>query len=317
MIRARSLLFHLAMITRLINPQLDLRQILATRIFKFKKDFSNRLGLVESVMKGLARVSSLLVSAAVLAIAVPAPAEDAVPRASEYLDLAKLPDWTGIWYPDWSKLFGGRAAAQPQLTPEAKAKFDAYLDSIKEHGPDQYAQAHCIPPGLPGIMQQPYPIEFIYSPGRVNIFTEAYSQVRRIYTDGRKNPEDPDLLFNGNSVGHWDGDTLVIENTGFSLSTFIVAGLEHSDKMRIDERIWREGADQLVDEMTITDPEVLTAPFVMTINYKLDNSVPIREYVCAENNHLITGDKGADIDLGLDPNDAPLEDDPFGYGDGQ
>ena len=152
----------------------------------------------------------------------------------------------------------------------------------------------------------------------MTIFAEAYSQVRRIFTDGRKNPDEPDLFFNGNSIGHWDGDTLVIETVGLDTSTHIVPGIGHSEKMRIDEKIWLEKPGQLIDEMTITDPEVLSAPFVTRVVYKLDNKFPIREYVCGQNNHLMGGPgEGANIDLGLDPNDPPVEDDPFGTGSGQ
>lgn len=267
-------------------------------------------------MKGLTRFFPLLAGVAVLGLVTPASAQE-TPRATQYAEVLKLPDWVGIWYPDWSQLFGGRAAAKPQLTPAAQAAYDKYLADTKEKGPDQYAQAHCLPPGLPGMMQQPYPIEILYSPGRVTIFAEAYSQVRRIYTDGRKNPEDPDLFFNGNSVGHWEGDTLVIETVGLNTETQLAPGIGHSDKMRVDEKIWIDKPGTLIDEMTFTDPETLTAPFVTRVAYKLDNDFPIREYVCGENNHLITGDSGAgaNIDLGLDPNDTPLEDDPFGTGD--
>jgi len=222
-----------------------------------------------------------------------------VPRASDYRELAELPDFSGIWYPDWSRLFSDRSAARPQLTPAAQARFDAYQASIAEGGPDQYMQAHCIPPGIPGVMQQPYPIEILYSPGRVTLITEAYMQVRRIYTDGRALPEDPDFFFNGNSVGHWDGDSLVVETVGFHPLTVIAAGIEHSEQMKTVERIWREG-DFLYDRMTITDPEVLTAPFVINMAFKLDNEFPLREYVCAENNRLRSEEGGANIDLGLD-----------------
>ena len=249
----------------------------------------------------------LLAATALLTFAAPAAAQNSgdsdVPRATGYADLAELPNWTGIWYPDWSRLFAGREAAKPQLTPDAQARLDAYNESIREHGPDQQAQAQCLPPGIPGLMQQPYPIEILYSPGRVTIITEAYQQVRRIYTDGRELPEDPDLFFNGNSVGHWEGDTLVIESNGFHLSTNLAPGITHSEQMRVEERIWLEEPELLIDEMSITDPEVLTEPFVVHIAYKLDNSFPMREYVCAENNRLRSSEDGANIDLGLDEED--------------
>ena len=228
-----------------------------------------------------------------------------VKRATEYAALAKLPDLTGIWYPDWAALFGARGTG-PQLTPAAKAKLDAYNAKYKETGPPLYAQAHCLPPGMPGIMTQPYPIDISYQPGRVSIYTEAYEQTRWIYTDGQKLPDDPDPFFNGTSVGHWDGDTLVIETVGFSPETTITPGLEHSDKMKIVERIYLVNPKLLIDEMTITDPEVLAAPYVMRTPFKPD-TVPLREYVCAENNRLTSDDKtGANIDLKLNGEDDPF-----------
>jgi len=263
-------------------------------------------------MKGFGTLARFAAGAACLAVTVPAAAQESappafeVPRATAYAEVTGLPDWTGIWYPDWTLLFGGRAAARPQLTPAAKARLDAYNESIKANGPDQYAQAHCLPPGIPGVMQQPYPIEILYSPGRVTVLTEAYQQARRIYTDGRELPDDPDLFFNGNSVGHWEGDTLVIESNGFSLQTSLAPGIGHSEQMRVHERIFLQAPGQLIDEMTITDPEVLTEPFVVRVAYKLDNEFPIREYVCAENNRLTSDGNGANIDLKLDDEDDPF-----------
>ena len=229
-----------------------------------------------------------------------------IPRATAYQQVTAWPDWTGVWYPDWSLLFSGRERASPKLTPEAQAAFDAYQESIRENGPNQEAQAMCLPPGIPGVMQQPYPIEILYSPGRVTVLTEAYQQARRIYLDGRLLPEDPDLFFNGNSVGRWEGDALLIDTVGLSPQTNIAPGIPHTEKSRISERIFLQAPGQMIDEMTITNPDVLTEPFVVRIAYKLDNEFPIREYVCAENNRLTTDGHGANIDLGLEEEDDPF-----------
>jgi hypothetical protein len=226
-------------------------------------------------------------------------------RAAGYADVTSLPDWGGIWYPDWTLLFSGRAAARPVLTPEAQVAFDAYNEAIRAHGPNQEAQAQCLPPGIPGVMQQPYPIEFLFSPGRVTILTEAYEQVRRIYTDGRPVPADFDLFYNGNSVGFWDGDTLVIDTVGLSPRTNIAAGIPHTEASRVHEHIWLQAPGQLIVEFTITNPEVLAEPFITRVAYKLDNEFPLREYVCSENNRLQSGEDGANIDLGFDHLDAP------------
>lgn len=271
-------------------------------------------------MKGLPTLSRVLAGITAIALVVPAAAQNApaaqpdiktpmanVPRATQYQEVTSLPDLTGIWYPDWRALFSERSGPM-KLTPTAQAKLDAWNEKYKDTGPPLYAQAHCLPPGMPGVMQQPYPIEITYQPGRVTLYTEAYAQTRWFYTDGRALPEDPDLFFNGSSVAHWEGDVLVVDSVGFSLQTTLAPGVPHSDKMRMRERIYLVTPDLLVDEMTITDPEVLAEPYVTRVAFKRD-TVPLREYVCAENNHLTSDDeKGANIDLDFERD----PDDPFG-----
>ena len=233
-----------------------------------------------------------------------------VPRAHGYTALDRWPDWSGVWSPDWSLLFGtggARPPAQPKLTPAAQARLAAFQAYQKEHGVDQSAQVLCLPSGMPGIMRQPYPIEFVYSPGRVTIFAETYSQARRIYLN-QPVPADPDPYFNGNSVGHWEGDTLIVDTVGFSPQTDIAPGIKHSDKMKIHERIWLEKPDVMRIETTITDPEVLAEPYVQQLAYQKKPDWQIREYVCEENNRLRPDESGANIDLGLDD---PDKKDPF------
>jgi hypothetical protein len=82
------------------------------------------------------------------------------------------------------------------------------------------------------------PGEFTYSPGRVNILIETYSEIRRIYLD-RPLPDDPDPFFNGHSVGRWEGDTLVVDTIGISPQVYVVNGLHATEKTRFSERITR------------------------------------------------------------------------------
>lgn len=263
-------------------------------------------------MQGWAIVARALASAGALAVAAAAPAQDsAIPRAQGYAELDKLPDWGGVWAPAslLANSASGRTQSQPSLTPKAQQELDAFRAKQAAEGVDQFAQAHCIPPGMPGIMRQPYPVEFLFSPGRVTVFAETYSQARRIYTDGRALPDDPEAYFNGTSVGHWEGDTLVVDTVGFSPLVTYIAGVPHGDNMKIHERIWLEKPDAMRIEMTITDPGVLAQPYVLQIAYKKEPTWEIREYVCEENNRLTSGDEGgSNIDLGLDAS----ADDPFG-----
>ncbi len=230
-------------------------------------------------------------------------------RASAYADVTGWPDFTGVWNPDWSLLFGsggGRPPIQPVLTPTAQAALDAFRERQAREGVDQFLQVHCIPPGMPGIMRQPYPVEFLFSPGRVSILAETYSQARRVYI-GRDLPEDPDPLFNGTSVGRWDGDSLIVETVGFNDLVSYVAGVPHGPQMHIHERFWLESNDVLRVETTITDPGVLAEPLVQQLAFRRQPTWSIREYECNENNRLVEGENGANVDLGLEE-----EGDPFG-----
>lgn len=253
-------------------------------------------------MKFLGRIAQVSACGAALALAGQAAAQDegyTPPRATAYEEVLQLPDWTGIWYPDWSRLFADRARP-PQLTPSAQRDFDAYQESIRENGPNQEAQAQCLPPGIPGTLQQPYPLEILFSPGRTTIITEAYEQVFRIYTDGRPLPEDPDPFFKGNITGYWQGDILVFDVVGLHPSTNIAAGIPHTEASRVHGHIQRMSEDELTIQMTIINPEILEEPYVTRVSYRLDNEFPIREYVCAENNRLHSEGDGANIDLGFD-----------------
>jgi len=258
-------------------------------------------------MQGWSIMARALVGAAALTMAAAVPAQDApaIPRGDGYAELERLPDFTGVWTLGIGA--GGRAPAQPQLTPAAQERLDAFRAKQAAEGVSQEKQIKCIPPGMPGIMRQPYPLEFLFTPGRVTIFAETYSQARRIYTDGRPLPEDPDPFFNGYSVGRWEGDTLLVDTVGFSPLNDIAPGVRHGN-MRIHERIWLESPMALRIETTITDPEVLAEPLVVQATYRKEPTWEMREYVCEENNRLTDDEDGANIELDLeyDP------DDPFG-----
>ena len=264
--------------------------------------------------RALAGAATLAVASAAVAQgggAADAAAQAPAARADGYAELERLPDWSGVWNPDWSLLFGGgggRAPAQPKLEPAAQAELDAFRAQQAAQGVAQTAQITCRPPGMPGIMRQPYPMEVLFTPGRVTIFAETYSQARRIYTDGRPLPEDPDDLFNGTSVGRWGGDALLVETIGFNPLVEYVPGVTHGPDMKISERIWLERPDVLRTETTITDPGVLAEPLVSQMAFRKEADWTIREYVCEENNRLTAGEGGANIELDLeyDPED------PFG-----
>jgi hypothetical protein len=145
---------------------------------------------------------------------------------------------------------------------------------------------------MPGIMGQPYPMEFLMTPGQVTIVIEAYNQIRHIYTDGRPLPEDPDPTFYGTSVGHWEGDTLVAETVGFAQ---VPRGINfpYSDKMKIVERFHLTAPDTMSIETTIVDPEALTTPYSMGARTLIRHrNWTIAEYICEENNRNSVDEQG-------------------------
>jgi hypothetical protein len=238
------------------------------------------------------QVRILAAVVAVLWVAGCAPREAPVdPVTQKWAALAKLPDWTGVWEVDWRNTRGMPPRPAMQFTPAWAAKSEAFRKAQSQGENLQGEVANCVPPGLPGILTQPYPIEFLYQPGRVVMLTEAYMQVRHLWTDGRKHPDDPDLTFNGSSIAHWDGETLVIDTVGLTAQNRLGPGIGHSEQLRIVERIKRVDKDWLEIETTLTDPEVLAMPYTSTTSYRhLDDE--LREYICAENNHDSADAKG-------------------------
>ena len=215
-----------------------------------------------------------------------APGEGAAFPKGEYAALDALPDWGGIWF----VMFGAsnnQSAAEPVPKGEYAERRAAWLAEARANGGVvRRARSNCSPPGMPRIMRlAQYPYEFIFAPGRVTINQEAWMQTRTIWTDGRAHDPDHDPSFMGDSIGHWEGDTLVVETVGILPELEIDTGFGHSDKFRLVERIHLDPADPdvLVNEMWMEDPEALAEPFTLSVRYRRDRYGKLIEFQCAEN----------------------------------
>lgn len=224
----------------------------------------------------------------------------AVPVAAS----AKLPadprDFAGVWMNDNSlderlkregrtRLSAEEAARAeeagppPPLTPPYLAK----LQEIERMRAGWAVGAEpCEWPGMPRIMTYPYPLEILHTPGRITLIFEAESQVRRIFLDRSEHlpVEELDPSYNGDSIGRWEGNTLVVDTVGFNTMTRVGRGWPHSERMRISERIRYVDEDTIENRMTITDPEAFTRPIEQTVIYSRRPDWRIREYSCMENN---------------------------------
>jgi hypothetical protein len=207
-----------------------------------------------------------------------------------YAALDALPDWGGAWFASFTP--GAAPSAPPKLKGVYLAAYEKWREEVRtKDGVVAASQSNCLPPGMPSIMAVPqYPIEFIFSPGRVTVHHEAWMQWRNIYTDGRKHAEDPDPTFQGDSIGHWEGGTLVVdtiatkENLGLTSATRGPVPA-HGPKLRIGERIHLDpkNADTLISEVTLEDPDALAEPYKQRITYRRDREQQLLEFVCAEN----------------------------------
>jgi hypothetical protein len=141
----------------------------------------------------------------------------------------------------------------------------------------------CLPPGVPGITSWPYPLQIVQKPGLVVILYEGDHFFRVIPTDGTTHPDDLDPTWMGNSVGKWDGDTLVVDVTGFN-DKGAVDDYRHTTAYHVIERYRRTTYDKISYEATIEDPNVFTAPWTLVGTLNLHPEWQIQEYVCEENN---------------------------------
>jgi hypothetical protein len=219
--------------------------------------------------------------------ALPAAVAD-VPRAT--------PDLGGVWEVTFGTRTrpGAGAPEPPALTPDYAQRLAAFQATQAQGENEESPQANCVPPGMPGIMNQPYPMELLFTPGKITIVIEAYSQTRRIFMDGRKHPDDPDLTYNGHSIGHWDGDTLVVDSVGFTPDTALgpSQGYRHSDQMHIVERFRLTAPDTMEVVTTIDDARALVKPFTSTKILKRHRDWDIAEYICEQNNRNLATEKG-------------------------
>ncbi|MBV9912577.1 MAG: hypothetical protein JOZ93_08360, partial [Sinobacteraceae bacterium] len=154
--------------------------------------------------------------------------------------------------------------------------------------------ANCLPEAHPSWMLVTHnAMEILFTPGRVTMLGESDgNRLRRIYTDGRDHPADPDPTFHGHSIGHWEKDTLVIDTVGVLPQTYIAVseavGLPNDGDMHIVERIHLEQPDMLRDDLEITAPHVLTRPWKTSrfLFRQRARKYDIVEGVCLQGNYM-------------------------------
>jgi hypothetical protein len=191
------------------------------------------------------------------------------PTAKDWANLAKLPDWSGVWNPKITDQDKQAKTNMPPWIPAANEMIQFQLAEEKAGRPPPLF-VNCLPEAMPSWMLITHnAMEILFTPGRVTMLGESDgNRLRRIYTDGRPHPEDPDPTFHGHSIGKWEGDTLVIDTVGILPQSLIAiseaAGVPNNGDMRVIERIHLVGKDELHDEIEVIAPKVLTKPWKTT-----------------------------------------------------
>ena len=133
-----------------------------------------------------------------------------------------------------------------------------------------------------------FPMQIVQTPKQVIILFEVFRVFRviPIFPKGEaKHPDDVEPSYTGDSVGYWDGDTLVVDVTGFNDETWLVGtGTFHSEDLHVVEKFKRADYNTIQYEVTMEDPKVLTKPWVMRNSIMLREGTRLREYECNQNN---------------------------------
>ncbi len=220
------------------------------------------------------------------------PAADPInpaPTAADWRAVAALPDWSGSWSPNIVDQNAQITSNPVPWKPEIQKQVDHWT-AEEQAGRPKGLLIDCLPHGTPTfILITHNALEILFSPGRVTILGESDgNRLRRIYTDGRPMPEDPDPSFHGYSVGHWEGQTLVVQTKGILPQVYLAVseavGIPNNGDMTVSERIHLTDPDTLVFDLEITAPHILTRPWKTTRIYhrKRQRSHEIVEGVCRQ-----------------------------------
>jgi len=200
------------------------------------------------------------------------------------------PDLSGLWFRPYTPNMasgparenrGGDPTGPKELpfTAWGKARWDNYDAYMGDY------TGACLPFGLMRSMNSPDPIQFIQNASFLALLYEQNTWFKLIPLDGRPHSKDLDPTWFGDSVGHWEGDTLVVDTNNFNGKTRLdTVGHPHSDQMEITERFTRTDLGHMSYQVTIHDPKTFTEDWSNKRTFTLRTDTQIMEYSCEENN---------------------------------
>jgi len=188
------------------------------------------------------------------------------------------PDLSGVWLVRNGSFYLTSDLKPDEIRPWAAALYKQRADDFRKDTDG----ISCLPPGpKAGIGVGGFPMKIVQTPNELVILYEYQTIFRQIFTDGRALPEDPNPTWMGYSVGHWDGDTLVVTTAGYNDRTVIdLAGHPHTEALRVTERYHRRDAGHIDLQLTLDDPKAYTRSWTLPIEFGLVPDGELIEYVC-------------------------------------
>ena len=221
----------------------------------------------------------------------------ALPATAQSTDIPRMsngkPDFTGVWdHPRVGDVTrngngcGARSEGCKQVGNGELSYTDWGLQQWKDVAHRFDYSAHCLPWGYTRAWQTEYPAEIMQNPQRLAILWESNNIFHVVFTDGRDHPKDLDPTWMGHSIGHYEGDTLVIDSVGFNGKTWLDTA-EHpsSDALHVTEHIRYIDPQHLAYDVTWDDPKTYTKPVKNTRTFtRMKPGQELMEYWCMENN---------------------------------
>ena len=215
----------------------------------------------------------------------------AVPQTADKQPTVETRDLSGVWNMGFSRatryLIDTWTPQPPALTPFGEEELKKSKPSFGEDNTLQTTNdpvlTKCQPPGTPRIYLHPFPMQIVQTPNEVLMIFEYDHTVRHIFLN-RGHSEYPDPTYGGESVGHWDGDTLVVDTIALGDQTWLDrVGHRHSDQLHVIERMQRMEHDKLQIEVTMEDPKTLVKPWTSTLDFTLHPNWNLMEQDCTDN----------------------------------
>ena len=208
-----------------------------------------------------------------------------------------VPDLSGTyWATEYHAKIQVLGGGEPPLNAAGKTAYQMNQAGLKDGSIHDPARELCLPDGVPRVLATPYPFELFQLPvGQVTFVHELNHQIRPIRLNGQLPSYEDSVLYptyGGHSIGHYEGDTLVVQSNSFNDQTFLDAtGLPHSDKLVTTERIRKTG-NQLEDIVTIHDPDLYTRDWQARFVYAQRDDVHLQDYACGDKHRDISSVKG-------------------------